>query len=128
MGKKKWPQSRKCLTFYPASPQLCPFGEDEKESRVVGREGKETEQRKSSVQREEESRWEEVQSKKKKKAKKWKIRKRGAGAEPRRTGRGVGQSEEVTFGDQRLFVVTFSHLCSSLMPEQCALAHLSLLS
>lgn len=42
MAQKKWPQSRKCLTFYSASPQLRPFGEDEKESRVVGREGKET--------------------------------------------------------------------------------------
>lgn len=38
------------------------------------------------------------------------------------------ESVEVTFGDQRLFAVTFSHLCSSLMPEQCALAHLSLLT
>lgn len=38
------------------------------------------------------------------------------------------ESEEMTFGDQRLFVVTFSHLCSSLMPEQCALARLSLLT
>lgn len=53
-----------------------------------------------------------------------KTRKRERGPEQRRT----RESEEVTFGDQRLFAVTFSHLCSSLMPEQCALAHLSLLT
>lgn len=40
-------------------------------------------------------------------------------------GREVEWSGKVTFGDQGLFVVTFSHLCSSLMPGQCALAHLS---
>lgn len=34
-------------------------------------------------------------------------------------------SEKVTFSDQSLFVVTFSHLCSSLMPRQCALVRLS---
>lgn len=35
------------------------------------------------------------------------------GAQPEE-GRGEEGSDEVTFGDQRLFVVTFSHLCSSL--------------
>lgn len=61
-GQEKMASIKKMSNFYSASPQLCPFREDEKESRVVGREGKETERGKSSVQWEEESRWEEVQS------------------------------------------------------------------
>lgn len=43
----------------------------------------------------------------------------------RRKGRGMAWTGKVTFGEQGPFVVTFSHLCSSLMPGQCAGAHLS---
>lgn len=65
-GQEKMATIKKMSNFYSASPQLCPFGDDEKEGRVVRREGKETERGKCSVQWEEESRWEEVQRKKKK--------------------------------------------------------------
>lgn len=45
------------------------------------------------------------------------------GAEPEED---TGEEErgEVTFGGQRLFVVTFSHLCSSLTPALWLICHL----